>query len=371
MANTTSNSALRPEIWAKETIMASEDKLFFKQKNLMGTGENVIVKVKEDLKKSKGDTITMSLTAKLSGNGVAGDDELEGNEEAMSSYEESILIDQIRNAVRLTGKLDEKKNGFNMRTAAKEDLSTWVAEFKEKQIFMKLAGVTNITLTDIYGTVVGARALWSNTPTQIAAADTNAGYGNRYLCADYVAGATSLVATDILTPLLIDRAKAKIVQANPIIKPLKVDGQDLYVMFVHPRQAYDLRRNAEFQQAMREAMNRGKDNPIFSGALGIWNGIVIHEHRYVPYLDIDVALDNFSSPTVGTDFATVDAYRAILCGQNACGFADAGGVTWTEEKFDYQNKTGFEIGFIGGFDKLMFNSLENGVVVIDTAATAV
>lgn len=372
MSNTVSIDALRPEIWAKETFRAAMDNLFFKQKNLMGSGDNVIVKEKTELNKAKGDTITMGLTAKLSGNGVTGDSELEGNEEAQDSYSEQIVIDQIRNAWRSTGKLDEQKNGYDMRAEGKAALATWIAEFIEKQIFMKLGGVANTSLTDIYGTVVGARCAWSNTPDEYSDTDTNLGYGNRYLCADYGAGATSLAATDLLTPLLIDRLKAKAEAANPIIKPLMISGKPHFVMFVHPRQAYDLKRNAEFQQARREAEVRGSENPIFTGALGIWNGVVLHEHRYCPYLDISVAGNNFGSSNSGTDYAAVDAYRAILCGQNAVGFAFAGGsVFWEEKTFDYGNKFGVAVGFIGGCQKLMFNSLENGVLVLDTAATEV
>ena len=379
MANTSSIAANRPEIWAKETFRAAMDKLFFKQKNLMGTGENVIVKEKSELNKSKGDTIDLSLVGKLSGNGITGDNELEGNEEAQDSYNEQIVIDQIRNAIRLTGKLDEQTNGYDMRVEAKAALSTWIAEFLERQIFMKLAGVNNLLLTDVYGTVVGARSCWSNTPDEYPDADTTAnGGGVRYSCADVTGGATSLASTDIMTPYLIDRMKAKMAQANPIIQPLMIGGKECYVMFVHPRQAFDLRRNAEFQQAMREAAIRGPENPIFTGALGIWNDVVLHEHRYCPYLDLDVAGNNYGDDDGGTDYAAVDAYRAIICGQNAVGLAMAGGsVNWEEETFDYGNKTGFAVGFIGGVQKLMFAtgtsgaSVENGVMVLDTAATAV
>ncbi|MBK8652219.1 MAG: DUF4043 family protein [Elusimicrobia bacterium] len=42
---------------------------------------------------------------------MTGDDELEGNEESMSSYAEVVAIDQIRIAVRLTGRLDNQKVG--------------------------------------------------------------------------------------------------------------------------------------------------------------------------------------------------------------------------------------------------------------------
>ena len=372
MANTESISALRPEIWSKELWQDVIDNLYFSQMGMMGKDKedtNAIIWTDRSLKKSKGDTVTVPLTTKLSGNGVDGDSELEGNEEAISAYSESISIDQKRFAVRLTGQLDEQKNAYDMRKDAKNKLSIRLQEFVERQIFLKLAGVTNTTLTDIAGAVVGATCAWSNTPDYIPDADTAAGYGDRYLGADYTSGATSLAATDLLTPALISRAKIKAQLASPKILPLKIKGKSYYVLFVHPYQAFDLKNNATYAQAQREAAARGNDNPIFTGALGIWDGVIVHEHEYVPWLDVSVAGHSFRGAAVGTDFA-VDACRALLCGRQAIAYVQAKNKNgWVEKSFDYKNKTGFATGIIGGIQKVMFNSKEYGVIALDTAIT--
>jgi len=370
MANTVSIDALRPEIWQKELFKDVMDNLYFTQNGMMGKDENNIVFVKDDLTKQKGDTITLPLTTKLTGNGVSGDNELEGNEEAISAYSEAVVIDQKRFGVRLTGMLDEQKNAYDMRKDAKNKLSIRLQEFIERQMFLKLAGVTNTTLTDIAGDVVAADCAWSNTPDYIPDADTNAGYGNRYLCADYSAGATSLAATDLITPSLISRVKIKAKVAKPKVLPLKINGKNYYVLFIHPYQAFDLKNNATFAQARREAEARGKENPIFTGALGIWDGVVIHEHEYVPWLDVSVAGNSFRGAASGTNFA-VDTCRALLCGRQAAVFAKAKNPNgWVEKSFDYKNKTGFATGLIGGIQKVMFNSKEYGVVALDTAITS-
>lgn len=372
MSNTVSIDALRPEIWQKELYKNVIDNLYFNK--FMGEGENNIIQVKNDLKKSPGDTITIPLTAKLTGNGITGDSELEGQEEAISAYSDAIAIDQIRNAVRLTGKLDEQKNVYNMRQDGKNKLSMWIQEFVERQIFLKLAGVQNTALTDVAGNVVGTRATWSNTPDQVPANDTAAGYGNRYLCADYTNGADSLASTDLLTPELISRAKIKASQKQasgmPKVRPIKIDGKDHYVLFIHPWQAFDLKNNATFAQAQREAQSRGDSNPIFTGALGVWDGVVIHEHEYVPFLDISVAGYNFVAAAAGTQFSA-DAFRAVLCGAQACVWANTkDSMLMVEETFDYKNKVGYATGLIGGIQKTTFNSMDYGVVCVDTAATA-
>ncbi|MFA5321174.1 MAG: N4-gp56 family major capsid protein [Smithella sp.] len=370
MSNTISVDALRPEIWQKELYADVIDNLYFTKMGLMGKGDNNIVELKDDLKKQAGDTITVGLTAKLTGNGVSGDGELEGNEEAISAYSESVSIDQKRFAVRLTGRLDEKKNAYDMRKDAKNKLSMRLQEFIERQVFLKLGGVTNLLLTDHAGVTYSADATWSNTPDEIGNTDTAAGYGDRYLCADFGSGATSLATTDLLTPELISRCKVKAQLASPKILPLKIDGVNHYAMFIHPNQAYDLKNNAVFTQARREAEVRGKSNPIFTGALGIWDGVIIIEHEYVPFLDQSVGQDSFETGTSNTDYA-VDAYRALLCGRQAAVFAKASNDNgWVEETFDYKNKTGFATGIIGGIQKLMFNSKEYGVIALDTYATA-
>jgi N4-gp56 family major capsid protein len=371
MANSVSIDALRPELWQKELYKDVMDNLFFSK--FTGESENNIVQIKSNLKKTSGDTVTIPLTAKLSGSGVTGDSELEGNEEAISAYSDSIVIDQIRNAVRLTGKLDEQKNVYDMRMDAKNKLSIWAQEFIERQMFFKLAGVNNVLVTDVDTTVVGARCAWSNAPAQVPAADTAAGYGARYLCADYTNGADSLAATDLLTPALISMARIKAKMASPQIRPIKIEGKNYFVMFIHPWQAFDLKNNATYAQAQREAQVRGDSNPIFTGALGVWDGVVVHEHEYVPHILAATSTQmNFNSATAGTQFTNgVHAFRAVLCGQQALGFVQTqDSFKMVEKTFDYENKVGYATSLIGGIQKLTFNSKDYGVVAVDTSATA-
>ena len=372
MANTVSTDALRPEIWAKELYADVMDNLYFTQSGLMGEGSNNIIEVKKDLNKAQGDQITVGLTAKLSGAGVTGDDELEGNEEAINAYSEAVAIDQQRFAVRLTGQLDEKKNAYDMRQDAKEKLSIRMQEFIERQMFLKLGSVSLTTLIDVNGVTYSAGATWSNTPNQVPTADSGAGYANRYLCADYTNGADSLASTDLITPELISRCKVKALLASPKIQPLRINGEAHYVMFIHPWQAYDLKNNATFNQARREAEVRGSTNPIFTGALGVWDNVIIKEHEYVPFLDISgggLTPNNYELAGTGTDYSA-DCFRAILCGKQAAVFAQAKNPQgWVEETFDYKNKVGFATGLIGGIQKLQFNSKDYAVVTLDTAAT--
>ena len=374
LGNTVSAAALRPEIWGKEVWKNVMDNMYFTKAGLMGEGDNNIIQVKSDLVKSNGDTITIPLTAKLTGNGVTGDAELEGQEEKINAYSDSIVISKKRFAVRLTGSLDEQMNAYDMRQDAKNKLSIRLQEFIEQQLFLKLGGVTNTALTDVAGNVVGTDCTWSNTANEVGNTASAAGYGTRYLCADYTSGATSLAATDLLTPELISRARIKAVSKGtsgmPVMNPLRINGGSYFVLFIHPWQAFDLKNNATFAQAMREAQVRGSENPIFTGSLGIWDGVIIKEHPYCPFLDVSVAGDSFETGTSNTDYA-VDTFRALLCGQQAGLMAKAGKSDKMVEKlFNYDDQVGFAVSFMGGIDKVTFNSTDYGVISIDTAATA-
>lgn len=65
----------------------------------MGDDSNSLLQVKDELNKAAGDRITCILRMQLSGNGVSGDDTLEGVEESLTTYTQNILIDQLRHAV--------------------------------------------------------------------------------------------------------------------------------------------------------------------------------------------------------------------------------------------------------------------------------
>lgn len=372
--NTASISATRAQLWDKELFADSMTELFFSQRGMIGEGKDSIIQVKNDLTKSKGDRITFGMGYKLSGDGVTGDNELEGNEEGKDTYSDVVLIDQIRNGERLEGELDSQKAAYNTREEALNDGKVWIAEFIEKQVFMKLGGVGTTTLTDIGGSIYSGRAAWSNTADAVPAADEGAGYGKRYLCAD-ASGLDAMAATDVLTTTLITRARVKAQTGAvglPKIRPVRVDGGQYYVMFVHPWVAADLKTasGSLWAQAQREAQERGSKNPIFTGSLGVWDGVILHVSDFVPTAQASTVFASGGATTA------VRSYRNLLCGAQACLMANAsskgkGSVPtfMVEKKFDYDNKVGYAIGYMGGIQKATFNSIDYGVVAVDTGAT--
>lgn len=370
--NTETIAALRRQAWQADLYVDAMDKVSLYKSRLMGKGDNVIVEVKDQLAKEAGEKIPYGLAAKLKGKGVTGDNELEGKEEKQLTYSDAIYIDQIRNGEKLKGRTDEQKACYNMRMTAKASLSVWLKEFYERQIFLKAGGVRNVLLKDTNAELYAENALWSNSPTLFAG--TSTGSGARYICANS-SGVASLTSSDKINPALISRCRVKAELASPTIQPLTIDGEDWYIMYVHPWQANDLKNNATFAQARREARERAASNPTWTGALAAWDGVMLRPHKYVPYMntaDVGTGYQSFAG-SGGTDFSdNITVARALLFGKQAVAFAhcdknyDQG---WVEKSFDYGNVQGYSIGFLGGIQVTTFNSKQYGVIALDTFCT--
>ena len=332
MSATASNSALRPELWRKALFADVRDNLYMTR--FIGSSAQSMIQELEDLSKAKGTNISFGLGMKASGAGITGDTTLEGSEEALTDYDEDVAINQLRHAIVLTGQYDEQRNVYDMRMRAKDALGDWWAERIDQELMDKLCGKTTST--------------FANTPTAAAASR-----------AIYAGGAASIGAITTSMKMdtkVLDLAKQTAVLASPRVRPLRVDGKQYYVAILHPYDATNLRQDPVWAQAQRDANVRGEDNPIFSGALGVWNGIVVHEHEYV----------------YRTNDGSGSAYvaRNVLCGQQAGVIAWGAPVQWVEKTFDYGNQWGISVGAIFGCIKPIFNSVDYGVITMNAASAA-
>src|SRR5690348_30163 len=74
----------------------------------MGSDSNAGIQVVSDTQKGPGDTIYLPLRMQLSGDGIQSDGTLEGNEEALTTYRDTLVIDQLRHAVRTGGRMSDQ-----------------------------------------------------------------------------------------------------------------------------------------------------------------------------------------------------------------------------------------------------------------------
>lgn len=322
MAVTKVPEALVQKLWAKKLFIDAQVEEYFQTHGFIGEGPNFLIEKKTELSKDQGDQITFGLTMKLSGDGVDDDATLEGFEEEIEAYDFPITVHQKRHAVRLKGKMEEQKAAYKMRSDAKEKLKTWLTEYLERERFRILG--------------------------------TNPTAGRTFLTSADHATVGTLDDTDLLTTEYISTVKRKALLAQPKIRAVRIKGDTHYVMVVHPFVARDLKKDEKWVNAQKDANLRGETNPLFSGALGIWDGVVLHEHELV------------RRTTDGGGGAHV-AWNLFM-GCQAGVWAVAQEPFWREKLFDYDNQTGFATGLIHGFAKTKFNNEDYGLITVVSSA---
>jgi N4-gp56 family major capsid protein len=354
------NHPLAVRLWAKRLFVESLRETFIDR--FIGTSDkNAIIQLRDELGKGVGDRVTFGLRIQLIGAGIQGDNTLEGNEEALATYSDTVIIDQLRHAVRSRGKMSEQRVPFSVRQEAMDGLKDWWADRLDTWFFNQAAGFT--AQPDVRYT--GMQAVIAPDATHIFRPNSRT-------------TDESLTTGDEFSLAHIDRmvARAKTFQsagggsAVPI-RPIRYKGGDYYVLFIHPFQTFSLRSNynagawADLQKSKLLA-NGSDDNPIFQGGsfLGIYNGVAIHESSRVA--------NGVNSTTAAS---VTNARRAVLCGAQAVVMAtgrDEDGVpekmNWVEELFDYNNQLGVAAGMIAGMKKTQFNGLDFGTIVFATYA---
>jgi N4-gp56 family major capsid protein len=283
----------------------------------------------------------------LTGNGILGDATLEGNEEALTTYTDNVFINQLRHAVRSDGKMSEQRIPFSIREESRMGLQDWWSDRIDTALFNHLGGNTAVTDTRFTG---------GNATT--APSTNNIYYANGHGSEASVASAS---ASNIMKLSFIDVAVEKAKTNSPLIRPIRVNGEDKYLCFLHPFQVTDLRQKTnsgqwlDIQKAAMAGMDSSK-SPIYTGALGEYNQTILHSSTRIPTV-------------------TAGVYRAVFCGAQAGSIAfgqDNGPnmMSWIEELFDYGNQLGVSAGMIFGTKKMVFNSQDFGTVVIATYAAA-
>jgi hypothetical protein len=124
-------------IWSRDTWRYARNMSFVNK--FLGSDENSMIQRITELKKDeKGARAVITLLADLEGDGVAGDRTLEGNEEAMKSYDQVIRIDQLRHANRHEGRMADQKSVLDFRKNSKNVLAYWLADRIDQMAFLTL-----------------------------------------------------------------------------------------------------------------------------------------------------------------------------------------------------------------------------------------
>jgi len=351
------NHPLARKLWSEKLFREALKETWIGR--FIGTSNSSVIQMLTDTQKAAGDSIHVGLRVQLTGAGIAGDSTLEGNEEALTFYRDTVTINQLRHAVRSEGKASEQRVPYSMREEARAGLADWLSGRLDESFFNQVCGNTGQGDTRY----TGMQATVAPTATATAADGINRIIVGGSHDAE---GSLSATTTHAIALRDLDVAVARAKTMSPMIRPLRVGGESRYVAFLHPYQIYQLRgqtSTAQWADIQKAVLTGGdiKDNPIFTGAAGMYNGVVIHEAVRIPNT---------------TGMAANAAYRrGVFCGAQSAAVAFGQGgsinrVDWNEELFDYGNQLGVGAGLIWGMKKLQFNSTDFGTIALAGYAPA-
>jgi N4-gp56 family major capsid protein len=350
------NDALAVKLWSK--TLSAEALKATPIAPLIGEGTDNVIQLKSELDKGPGDRVTFGLRAQLSGDGVTEGEAQEGNEEALTTFSDNLYINELIHAVRNKNDgrtIDAKRVPFNLRSESMKGLRDWWAKRMSVSFFNQVCGYT-------------AEARTKFTGMQATTAPSS---GRRLACnATTTTADASISSGDKMKLIYLDYAKEIAQTAATPIRPIMVNGEEKYVVYLHPYQVTDLRTDAatagnwfDIAKASLQGGAAAK-SPIYSGALGEYNGMILRS-----------AYDVANGVNAGTGAAITTVKRAVLLGAQAAvagfvGDTDTGQFRWVEELFDYERELGVSVQGIWGLKKTVFNSTDFGTVVIASYAAA-
>lgn len=335
-------------------------------KKFMGEGveSEMPIQILRQLESDGGEQISYDLVMQQKMEPVEGDETLEGKEEDLSFFSDSVYIDQARGGVNTGGRMTRKRTIHDLRKIARTKQSDWWSRIFDELFFMYLSGARGTNSDFIFGLGYTGRA--NNAFVAPDAAHVMYGDGTTK---------ATLTSAGKMSVTLIERAETKAETLGggttgiPAIEPMNIDGELRYVICMHSFSAYDLRTNTSTGQWLdiqkAAATAEGRNNPIFKGSLGMINNVVLHSHKGVI---------KFTDYGAGGNVA---ASRALLLGRQAgvCAFGSSGNglrFDWHEESRDNGNQAVITTASIFGIKKTAFSiasvSRDFGVISIDVAA---
>jgi len=357
-------TAAQKTVWAGKLWKQFRDDSFWMSNGFISKDCNTpILRVTELTKTTRGLECVMQLVNDLEGDGVVGDNDLNGQEEQMVNDAQTITIDLLAHAVKSKGKMSEQATVIRFREQAKDKLAFWLPDKIDELMFLTSAGRAYTLNTDL--STRGASQL----PQLAFASDVTAASTNRIKHAGSASSEATLTASDKMSWATCVNAKTYARRQG--VRPIRQGGKEYYAMVMSPEQRRDLVLDSTYQTIVSRAAEKGSKNPLFNNALAVVDGLILYEHRKVINTTGLV-----SGSTKWGSGQTVEGAQATLMGAGALGFTTLGGGEWAEsDNTDYGRKPGVAYQQMLGILKPQFkptgssSSREDyGVVAVKTAA---
>ena len=321
----TINTNLIPELWVRKVQKEGSRASWFNK--LSATDGSKPIHVNSELEGKKGLKIHFALAMDLTGPAIVDNATLAGNEDTLTVYEFPVEIHQYRNAVSSTD-WDNRKPAYEQWPLIKDALVTWFGNWQDNTLITKLTA--SPTGTSSTGEWMSA-----------ASAGTEA----------------AIAASDKLTTTLISKCKRRAKKHAPKVMPFNIDGGEYYVLLISLEAARDLRTDSAWLAAQQYAGVRdAMKNPIFSGAMGIWDGVAVYEYERIS--------------VTATGAASALVSHNLLLGKQAACYAIGRNMWPIQHKDDYDNVIGQGVAFWGGIAKTVYNSKDYGVIQLLTGGAS-
>jgi len=372
------NAALNPQLLDESLKMErNKNTYFFKMTTELAPGddvpENVIMKKTEFVSEGR-DSMIMPLMRRLKNEATIGDKQMLGSEETQKTETTEVRINVTKHAVRSPGRASRQRSKkLKLFQQARPQLGQWYGLETDFEVYGALyEGVSrNVSAAKVDGGlgftqdytshpnfyVLGidnanapqGEVLFDDTP---ATYETNVGtaVNDMIVAGAGAANAFSLQALDRLIPFI----------ENNEIEPINVGNDRMYVALLHTntwQQAAEA--DAQWWKLLETIGVRGDENPIFTGAKGIYKGqFIIHVSPHVHGVTRPSTTPVYGTTTRHSVFDTKDIKANLILGRGAVNMAMGEELQFNEETIDYGNFQGVQAHEIWGTARADWKSHE-------------
>lgn len=296
MSETTTPSRLTPQQWDSDFFFEYIRTNRFSR--YMGTDENSIIQIRDDLTKKKGDRITLPFVGRADASSAkTGNDVLEGAEQILDQDGFAIPVDVQRTGF-VTTEWEEQKNAIDLRNAFRMALKGWVMERMRggtgasskfgiiDNMYAIFDGFNNTSTYALYADATETQKdawLVNNTDRVLFGAAKSNNAAN-----DHSAALSQIDNTaDKMTAAGVSLMKRMAKNADHHIRPVKTqEEEEWYTLFAGSYPFRDLKADSVITAANREALVRsggsarmGFDgsNPLFRDSDLVYDGVIIRE----------------------------------------------------------------------------------------------
>jgi N4-gp56 family major capsid protein len=392
----------RPTVISRLTGKLSQQADAEKNLRMQSSNDLPIVRCM-DLTKSAGEEITFDLINPIGGKPIMGEAYAEGRGESMNFSQDSLRINQTRKPISAGGQMTQQRTPHQLRGLARAQADGYMRRLEDQEALVHMAGARGFANDKEWVVPLASDADFSQIMINPVRAPTknrhyrSTGSGIEPMAAS--ANEHTFSTTDVLNADVVDGLRT-LLDGMPMPPPPVKYADDqmsedapMRVLLVSSEQYTSFVQSTGFRSLQAQALARAqmaKNNPIFLGEAGLWNGILIvkmpkpirfYAGDPINWCESFVSTTETTDDLVPASFGTTHAVdRAILLGgQSLCEAYGKNSKTgnpyfWSEKELDHGDKLEVLIGKIGGKSKVRFKIdhgteeqyTDYGVMAIDT-----